>query len=157
FLLLALVQVGLGAVRGWAALVLATRLNLALVTRLFRHLLRLPFSYFERRHLGDLVSRFESLSVIQRTLTTGFVEAAVDGAMAIAILIMMFCYSPALASIALAATAAYAILRLASYRPLRLASEEHIERIARQQSTFLETVRGVQSVKLFNRQQQRGA
>jgi ATP-binding cassette subfamily B protein RaxB len=157
FLLLALVQVGVGALRSWAALVLATRLNLTLVTRLFRQLLRLPISYFERRHLGDIVSRFESLSVIQRTLTTGSIEAVLDGAMALAILIVMVCYSGVLAFVVLGAAAAYCVVRVASYRPLRQASEEHIVRLARQQSSFLETVRGVQSVKLFNRQQQRGA
>ena len=65
FLLLALVQVGVTALRSWAVMVLGTTLNLTLVTRLFRQLLRLPISFFERRHLGDIVSRFESLSVIR--------------------------------------------------------------------------------------------
>jgi len=157
FLLLALTQVGVSALRSWAVMVLATTLNLTLVTRLFRQLLRLPISFFESRHLGDIVSRFESLSVIQRTLTTGFLEAVIDGAMAIAILIVMACYSRTLTLIVLGAAAVYGMLRLASYRPLRQASEEHIVALAKQQSNFLETVRGVQSVKLFNRQQQRAA
>ena len=155
FLLLALVQVGVSALRSWAAMALATTLNLTLVTRLFRQLLRLPISFFESRHLGDIVSRFESLSVIQRTLTTGFLEAVIDGALAIAILIVMLCYSRALTCVVLGAAAAYGLLRFASYRPLRQASEEHLVALARQQSSFLESVRGVQSVKLFNRQQQR--
>jgi ATP-binding cassette subfamily B protein RaxB len=84
FLLLALTQVGVNALRGWAVMVLATTLNLTLVTRLFRQLLRLPISFREPPP-GDIVSRFESLSVIQRTLTTGFLEAVIDGAMAIVI------------------------------------------------------------------------
>jgi ATP-binding cassette subfamily B protein RaxB len=157
FLLLALVQVGFGALRSWAVMVLATSVNVTLVTRLFRRLLTLPISFFERRHLGDIVSRFESLSVIQRTLTTGFLEAVIDGVMAIVTLIVMVWYSGALALIVLGAAAAYGLLRYALYGPLRRASEEQIVRLAKQQSNFLETVRGVQSVKLFNRQQQRDA
>jgi ATP-binding cassette subfamily B protein RaxB len=157
FLLLALVQVGLSALRGWSVLVLATALNVTLVTRLFRQLLRLPISFFERRHLGDIVSRFESLNVIERTLTTGFLEAVVDGAMAFVTLVVMLWYSATLALVVIGATVAYAVVRLALYGPLRRASEEYIVRAARQQSNFLETVRGVQSVKLFNHQQQRGA
>ncbi|HEU0201146.1 MAG TPA: peptidase domain-containing ABC transporter, partial [Burkholderiaceae bacterium] len=157
FLLLALVQVGVTALRSWAVMVLATALNVTLVTRLFRQLLKLPLSFFERRHLGDIVSRFESLSVIQRTLTTGFLEAVVDGVMASVTLVVMVCYSGTLALIVIGAAAAYGGVRFALYRPLRRASEEHIVRLAKQQSNFLETVRGVQSVKLFNRQQQRGA
>jgi len=150
-------QVGVSALRSWAVMVLATTLNLTLVTRLFRQLLRLPISFFESRHLGDIVSRFESLSVIQRTVTTGFLEAVIDGAMATVILVVMACYSRTLTLIVLGAAAAYGVVRFASYRPLRQASEEHIVALARQQSSFLETVRGVQSVKLFNRQQQRAA
>ena len=157
FLLLALVQVAVTATRSWAVMVLGTTLNLTLVTRLFRQLLKLPISFFERRHLGDIVSRFESLSVIQRTLTTSFLEAVVDGVMTIITLAVMVAYSGKLALIVAGAAVLYGVLRLALYRPLRQASEEQIVRLAKQQSNFLETVRGVQSVKLFNRQLQRGA
>jgi ATP-binding cassette subfamily B protein RaxB len=38
------------------------------------------------------------------------------------------------------------------YRPLRSATEETLLRAAKQQTNFLETVRGVQSVKLFSRE-----
>ena len=89
FLLLALLQVGITAARSWAVLVLGTRLNLHLVHHLFHHLLRLPMSFFVKRHLGDVVSRFESLHTIQRTLTTSFLEAMVDGCMALITLLML--------------------------------------------------------------------
>jgi ATP-binding cassette subfamily B protein RaxB len=66
FLLLALIQVGVTALRSWVVMILGTTLNLQLFSNLFRHLLRLPMSFFEKRHLGDVVSRFDSLEVIQR-------------------------------------------------------------------------------------------
>jgi ATP-binding cassette, subfamily B, bacterial CvaB/MchF/RaxB len=155
FLMLALIQVGITALRSWAVLVLGTTLNLQLVGNLFRHLLRLPMSFFDKRHLGDVVSRFESLNVIQRTLTTSFIEAILDGVMAGVTLFVLFVYSGKLALIVCAAGTLYGLLRLGLYRPLRQASEEQIVRAAKQQSNFLETVRGVQSIKLFNRQIQR--
>ena len=43
------------------------------------------------------------------------------------------------------------------YRPLRQAQNEQIAHAARQQSCFLESVRGIQSVKLFERQALRNA
>ena len=49
----------------------------------------------------------------------------------------------------MAAVALYALLRWAFFDPLREATEEHIVHAAKQQSHFLETVRGVQSIKLF--------
>ena len=48
-----------------------------------------------------------------------------------------------------------ALTRWILYRPLRTAQEEQILHAAKQQTTLLETVRGMQSVKLFNRQAQR--
>ena len=155
FLLLALVQVSITAVRSWVLMVLGTTLNLQLVSNLFRHLLKLPMNYFEKRHLGDVASRFESLNVIQRTLTTGFIEAIIDGMMAIVTCLMMLIYSWKLALIVCVAATLYGVLRLTLYQPLRQAQEEQIGHAARQQSNFLETVRGIQSVKLFNRQVQR--
>lgn len=152
FALLALVQVAVTALRAWVVMVLGTTLNLQMIGNLFRHLLRLPMGYFEKRHLGDVASRFESLHTIQRTLTTSFIEALLDGLMALATLVMMAIYSVKLALVVCVAALAYAAVRLALYRPLRQAQEEQISHAARQQSNFLETVRGMQCIKLFNRQ-----
>ena len=55
------------------------------------------------------------------------------------------------------ASALYALLRWAFFRPLRDATEEQIVHDAKQPSHFLETVRGVQSIKLFGRQDDRQA
>lgn len=157
FLLLALVQAGVTALRAWVLMVLGTTLNLHMITNLFRHLIRLPMSWFDKRHVGDIVSRFDSLNVIQRTLTTGFLEALIDGVMAIITLGMMLFYNIKLALIALIAAALYAVLRFALYRPFRLATEEHIVRGAKQQSHFLETIRGMQSIKLHAHESPRTA
>ena len=155
FLLLGLVQVGITASRSWLVTVMGTAANLQLLGNLFHHLLQLPMTFFEKRHLGDIASRFESISVIQRTLSTSFLEAIMDGVMTIVIVAMMMIYSVKLAVIVLAAAAVYALLRVTLYRPLRDAQEEQIQHAAKQQSNLLETVRGMQSVKLFNRQPQR--
>lgn len=111
--------------------------------------------YFEKRHLGDIYSRFGSLEVIQRTMTTSFLAALIDGVLVIATVVLMFVYSPLLAFITIIAVVLYGLLRAVIYHPLRSASEETLVRRAKQQSNFLETVRGVQSIKLFSRESQR--
>ena len=50
------------------------------------HALKLPLAWFEKRHLGDVVSRMGAVQAIQRTLTTSFIEAIIDGLMAVATL-----------------------------------------------------------------------
>lgn len=155
FLMLAIVQVSLTALRSWVVLYLSTNLNLQWLANVFTHLLRLPVSWFEKRHLGDVVSRFGAVHAIQRTMTSSFVEALIDGVMAAVTFAMMIVYSATLTLIAASAVTAYGALRWIFYDPLRRATEEHIVHTAKQQSHFLETVRGVQSIKLFGRQEER--
>ncbi len=155
FVLLVLVQHAVGALRSWAVMYMGTTLNLQWMGNVFTHLLRLPVPFFEKRHLGDVVSRFGSVTTIQRIMTTSFIEAIVDGLMTIATLVMMLIYSPILSVFAVLAVVIYGLMRWAWYRPFRNATEEQIIHTAKQQSHFLETVRGVRAIKLFNRQKER--
>lgn len=124
---------------------------------LFTHLLRLPLAYFEKRHVGDLVSRFGSTEPIRDLLAEGLIAATVDGAMALLTAAMIFLYSPALAWVVVAALLAYLGLRLAFYGLLRRHVLDLIAAKARESTTFIETVRAVQSIKLFGRETERGA
>ncbi len=157
FCLLVLLQVGVGLLRSWSVLYLSSTLNVQWLTQVFAHLLRLPLSWFEKRHVGDVFSRFSSIQQIQRTLSTRFAEALLDGAMVALTFAMMWVYSPRLAGVALLAVAAYAGLRMAFFKPLRAATEEQLVHEARQNGHFLESLRGAQAIKLFNAQADRAA
>lgn len=155
FGLLMLVQQAVTAVRAWVMMHMSTMLSVQWRANVFSHLMRLPMEYFVKRHLGDVVSRFGAVDSIQHTLTSAFFVAVLDGVMSIVTLAMMFIYSPLLASIALAVMSLYALGRWAWYRPLRNATEEEIVRGARQQTHFLESIRGIRPLKLFQRQDER--
>ena len=151
FLLLTLLQVGVSALRSWVVMWLGTSLNLAWSGNLFGHLLKLPEDYFAKRHLGDITSRFGAMNVIQNTLTTRAVEMVLDGLMATLTLAMMLIYSGTLAALTLLAFALYAGLRALSYRVFREANLGSIVAAAKQQSQFLESVRGAQTIRLYHR------
>ena len=155
FGLLALVQTVIGLVRSYVVLYMATHVNLQWVANVFTHLMSLPVSYFEKRQLGDVFSRFHSIHNIQKALTTSFVEALVDGVMALAMLAVMAYYSFLLCALVLAAIIIYAILRWLSYGPLRRATQEQIVLQAKEQTLFLESIRGVQAIKLFSHEADR--
>jgi ATP-binding cassette subfamily B protein RaxB len=157
FGLLVLIQVATAAIRSWAVLVLSATLNLQWLGNVFAHLMRLPAAWFEKRHTGDIWSRFAAVQQIQKTLTTSFIEAVLDGLLVVATLAMMFVYSGTLTAIALGAVLAYAVLRWVFFKPLRDATEEALIHDARKSSHFLESLRGVTAIKLFNRQADRQA
>ncbi|WLH44920.1 peptidase domain-containing ABC transporter [Pseudomonas beijingensis] len=155
FGLLMLMQQGVTAIRAWVLIHMNTMISVQWRANVFTHLLRLPIHFFERRHLADVVSRFSAVNHIQQTLTAAFFSSVLDGLMSIATLILMFLYSPTLASISLVTMALYILGRCIWYAPFCRATEEQIIHAARQESHFLETVRGVRAIKLFRRPDER--
>lgn len=155
FALLVVVTQGMEALSTWTSLHLSTTWSVQWSTNIFTHLLKLPLAYFEKRHLGDIVSRFQSSATIQTTLTAAFLRSVVDGVMVLFVVGLIFMYSPMLSMITVGAVAAYAGYRILLYRPLRFATQEQIVQAARQNSHFLETVRGARSIKLFRSQDNR--
>jgi ATP-binding cassette subfamily B protein RaxB len=155
FMLLLIVRTVFTALRGWMLLAIGATVKVQGRANLFSHLLQLPSSFFESRHLGDVLSRFGSQETILQAITTDIVEAVLDGLLAIFTLVLMFVFAPALAMVVLAGTLAYAALRWGSYTPLRNASAEQISWAAQRDTHFLETLRGMQAIKVFNAQDER--
>jgi len=155
--LLTLIALGIGLVivfrglvdfvRSWAMMAAGSRLALQWKMSLFRYLLLLPLSFFERRHTGDIASRFLSIDRIQQTLNTTSISPVVDGATAFVLVGMMWFYDPWLAVLALATTVIYAGTRSFAYRLYRRANEEAVVYAASENSHFLESLRGMASIK----------
>ncbi|WP_343604179.1 peptidase domain-containing ABC transporter [Roseateles sp.] len=157
FGLLLVTQTALGLARSWMLVLLTQTLSLQWRGNTFAHLLRLPVGFFERRHLGDITSRFGAVDAIQKTLTTAAIEALLDGLMGVAALVMMLIYAWPLALVVIAAVLLYGLLRWAAYRPLRDAAAERLVVAARESTHFLETLRAMTPLKLFGREQERRA
>lgn len=157
FGLLVLCEQATAALRSWLVMHFETTLSLQWHANVFAHLLRLPVPYFEKRHLGDVVSRFRSIDAIQRTVTTASIEAVVDGGMSAVLLAVMCCYSVPLTALCLAAVALYTAGRWLAHAPLRDARHEQIAGAAKQDSHFIETVRGIRAIRLFQRGGERRA
>ncbi len=149
---IALFQAATSALRQWILLSLGTSLGVQIVLNLFRHMLRLPQSWFEKRHVGDIISRFRSSQAVVDLLTHGLISAIIDGLMAITTLILLFVYAPTLATITLIAFLLFTTLKLATFPTMRIMNSDVIMAEAREQSIFMESVRGVQAVKLFARE-----
>ena len=148
-------QIMIGLLRGWSVVYLSSRLGLQWMGNVFAHALRLPLDFFEKRHLGDITSRMGSVQTIQRTLTTSFVEAIIDGLMAMVTLGMMLFYSWKLALVTLLAVTLYMGIRAIAYRPVRNRTEQQLVAGAKQQTHLLESLRGMQSVKVAGQESQR--
>ncbi|EAU7888830.1 ATP-binding cassette domain-containing protein [Salmonella enterica] len=134
--------------RAWISLIMGTLVNIQWQSGLFSHLLRLPLSYFERRKLGDIQSRFGSLNTLRTTFTTSMVGAIIDGIMVCGLLIMMLLYGKSLTWVVLGFTLVYIAIRLFTYTYYRQLSEEQLIMEARVSSYFMETLYGIAAVKM---------
>ena len=143
------------AVRGWVLTWTSARINSQWQTNLFHHLVHLPMQYFEKRHVGDVLSRFASIHTIQRTLTTNFVTGLLDGATGLVVLVLLATYSLPLTGIVLLGFGTYGLVRWFSAHQLRNAQAEQIYQSAHLQTSLMESIRGMQTIKLANAQPER--
>ena len=155
FGLLTAIKVASTAIRSLILVSVQNVLHFQIGARLFRHLIRLPVSFFEKRHIGDILSRFTSIEPIRTALAESMIAAAIDGVMAILTLGMIFLYSTQLALVVLSAVMLYAAIRLLLYRFLRERNLAVIESKAQESSNFIETMRAIQGLKIYNRESDR--
>jgi len=155
FALALVLQVGISFLRGWVVVYLSSCLGLHWMGNVLAHLMRLPLEFFEKRNLGDITSRLSSVQVIQRTLTTSFIEAIIDGIMAAVTLTLMLVYSWKLALVTILAMGLYMAVRYVAYRPFWDSAEQQVVALGKQQTHLLESLRGMQSIKVAGRESQR--
>jgi ATP-binding cassette subfamily B protein RaxB len=157
FLLLTLFSVLSRAIRSLAELHLVNQLNLLFGIRLFAHLIRLPLEYFEKRHIGDVLSRFASLKPLQELVSGSAVATLIDGVLATGALALMCLYSPMLAAVAVLSMVVYTLLRLAVYRSYRNRTHDEIVAQADAETCLVESVQSVRSIRSYRKELQRDA
>lgn len=157
FVMVMLIRIGLEAMRGWLGVVIATQFGTQWSARVMGHLLRLPMQWFEIRHTGDVVSRFQSMQSIQQTVTGKLVEIILDGLFGLITLVVMLLYSVNLALVVIMGVACYAAIRVLPHGAYHRASDEAITHESRAQTHFLESLRAMQTIKLAGMEEQRGA
>ena len=136
--------------RSWVLLHLGQELTFQISGNFIRHMVRLKTEYYEKRHVGDLLSRLGSVRPIERLLTQGVISFLIDGVMSIATLVLMGFYSLAMAGVVVGSTLLLAIVELTLFPLMRQYQNEEIGARANEQSFLMETIRGIRALKLFN-------
>ncbi len=157
FALLLLVQTAIGVLRSYISMYFGTLLNFQMRSNMLRHVMRLEAEFFEKRHIGDIMSRIGSLKPVQDLFTSAFVTVLLDGIMAVAMGVIMFLYSPLLAGVVCGIIMLSFITRFATFPYVIRITEEQIQKNADLQTIMLETIRGARAIKIFGREQERHA
>ncbi len=146
---LMIVQIGVGTARSLAIAFVAFLLSYQMTGNTVRHLVRLRTEFFEKRHIGDILSRIGSIAPIREVLTRGLVATVIDGLMAIVAAAILFIYSSVLALVVVISILISLGITYSFYPMQRLRTEEQIVAAAREQSNLIETIRGSTVVKMM--------
>lgn len=155
FALFTLLNAAAALLRSFVLLSAGTSLGFGIASNVARRLFRLPVAWFERRHVGDVLSRFQSINPIRQFLTEGAIAAVLDGSLAVLTFIVMVYYSAILAGVALLAFGLYAAVRYVSFAAQRKAQEDVIMTGGKEQSMMIESLRGIVTLRLYNKETSR--
>lgn len=155
FVIIILIQTLISYIRGSMLIYLANNLLEQFSTNLIKHLLSLPLDFFEKRHSGDIQSKFQAIDQIQRKISIDFVNSVLDGMMVILNLIIMFIYSRILTFVVILSLCCCFIIRQLSFKSLKKHTEISIMHHAKSASIFLENLRNILSIKTFLKEEVR--
>ena len=155
FSVVVVVRSAINYLRGMVLLQYSSLMDFQLVSTVFSHLLRLPSSFFSRREMGDIISRFSSLDKIRNLLTQEMITVVVDGIFSLLTLTLLFIYSPKLALLILASVSIYSLVRIATIPREKSSRQELLIARAKQQSKFMENIRSIAVCKSYGMERQR--
>lgn len=155
FLTVAVAKAVLGYLRGLLLIYFSNQLGFQMVTNVFTHLIRLPVSFFEKRDMGDIVSRFSSLENVKNMVTQEMITAIVDGIFSITTLIILYLYSPLLATMALGTISLFTLVRVISIPIEKNRRQEVLIAEAKQSTNFMENIRSITVTKNYGIERQR--
>jgi subfamily B ATP-binding cassette protein HlyB/CyaB len=147
FLAVSIWEVVLGWIRTKLFTETTQKIDVELGARLFHHLLALPLSYFEKRRVGDTVTRVRQLETIREFLTSASLTVMVDPLFTLVFLAAMLFYSPMLSAIVLVSLVAYAIVSFSVAGPLRARVEDKFEKSSASNALLVESVSGIHTIK----------
>ena len=147
FIIVAVFELMLNLSRNYIFIHTTNKIDAKLGAKLFRHLFRLYYVYFENRQVGNIVARVRELDRIREFITDKSVSVLIDAFFSTVFLAIMFVYSVKLTFISLGFLAIIAVIYVMITPELRLRLEEKFQMGAHSNSYLVESVTGVQTVK----------
>jgi ATP-binding cassette subfamily B protein RaxB len=155
FVFLLLIEVITRALRNLFIMHFFSKLNVQTLANLFEHLVFLPMNFFQQRTMGDINSRFGSLERLNVQISQSLPALLIDGITALSMIAIMLIYSAKLASITILFMAAYCAIRFYVFGYRAKLEKQSLEDHAKSATNFMETLRAVQSIKIFQKETQR--
>ncbi len=140
----------LNVVRNYVFFHTSSKIDATLGSKLFKHLLALPISYFESRQVGNITARVRELDEIRNFIADKSINVLLDLLFSVVFVVVMFFYSTKLTFLVLGIVTVIGLIYLIFTPLLRKKLEEKFQMAAHSNSYLVESVTGVQTVKSLN-------
>jgi len=146
-LVIALINAAISYVRAVLLIRLGARLDSDMMLGFFKHLLSLPYRFFQQRNSGDLVMRLGSNAVIREILASSTTSTILDGALVLVFMVALLEISPLFGLAALVIAFVQVSLLLASSGRLHQLADSELLSQAEAQSCLVESLAGISTLK----------
>ena len=125
----------------------ANKVDAGLGARVYRHLLSLPYRYFETRRVGTIIARVRELENLRQFMTNVSLTVLLDTVFSVVFIVIMALYSPALTLLVLGFVAVIALVSFVVTPHIKARLDEKFHKGAMAQSFLVESITGIQTVK----------
>ena len=139
--------IGLSSIRNYLLSYLANRLDLTMISGFVNHALNLPLKFFESRRVGDIITRVQENQKIQQFLIQNLLLSWLDFLTGFIYLGLMLYYNWRLTALIVCLIPPIVLLTLAATPLLRKVSRERFNATADQNSSLVEMMTGISTVK----------
>jgi subfamily B ATP-binding cassette protein HlyB/CyaB len=147
FMIVLMFDTVLNLMRNYLLYHTANKIDGSLGAKVYRHLLSLPFRYFEVRKVGNIIARIRELENLRQFMTNISLTVLLDTLFSVLFVVIMAIYSVYLTSITLVFVAAIALISFFATPMIKARLNEKFQKGAAAQSFLVESITGVQTVK----------
>jgi subfamily B ATP-binding cassette protein HlyB/CyaB len=125
----------------------ANKVDAGLGAKVYRHLLSLPFRYFETRKVGNIIARVRELENLRQFMTNISLTVLLDTVFSVVFIVIMWVYSGYLTLIVLGIVFLIALISFIATPMIKQRLDEKFQKGAHNQSFLVESITGIQTVK----------
>ncbi len=136
-----------GLLRGMLLISLQARVDQQLMSGFFRHLLTLPYAFFERRTSGDLMMRLASNAQVREILTGQTLSVFIDGSLVVVYVAVLLAKAPAFGAVVLGIGLVQLAILWLSRRTMHEHTQQDLGAQTAAQAYLVEALHGVATIK----------
>src|SRR5947209_2116451 len=133
--------------REWLLVYLRARIDIHMMLGFVEHLLTLPYSFFQQRSTGDLLTRLASNTILRDILSNELLSTLLDSSLVIFYLVILLWQSLPFGLLTLAIGLLQVLLLLASTRPIRNLASRELAAQGKSQGYLAEALAGIATLK----------